>query len=282
MLENNNIIIDSKTLGGELTRIYSKKYDKEILWNADKKYWGRHSPILFPIVGKLKDNETIIEEKTYNMTQHGFARDNEFEITKYNEKSITYKLTSSNKTKELYPYDFELLITYTILENGVDIKWTVKNTDNKKIYFSIGAHPAFNITNINDCYLEFESKNNTSQILMEPPYHNKISEINLETLNLDAKTFEGDALIYTNVDSINLKNKNEEEYLKVSFNNFPLVGIWTPYYKENDSTAPFLCIEPWYGLCDSVDSDKIYKNKKYINSLEIGEVFETSYSIEIV
>lgn len=282
MLENDNLIIETKALGGELTRIYSKKYNKEILWNADKKYWGRHSPILFPIVGKLKDDETIIENKTYNMTQHGFARDSEFEIIEDNEKFISYKLTSSNKTKKLYPYDFELLITYTILENGVSIKWSVKNTDSKKIYFSIGAHPAFNIGNINDYYLEFKKRNNTCQIVMEPPYHNEINDINLKNLELDAKTFKGDALIYTNVDAINLKNKNEKEYLKVSFENFPLVGIWTPYYKETNSTAPFLCIEPWYGLCDNINSDKIYKNKKYINSLEIGESFETSYKIEII
>ena len=116
-LENNNLIIESKISGAELTRIYSKKFDKEILWSGDSKFWGRHSPILFPIVGRLKDNETIIEDNSYNMSQHGFARDMEFEIIDNDDISITYKLISSENTKSYYPYDFELIIKYTLLDN---------------------------------------------------------------------------------------------------------------------------------------------------------------------
>lgn len=282
MIENESLIIESKTLGAELTRIYSKKYKKEILWNADKAYWGRHSPILFPIVGKLKDDETVIENKTYKMTQHGFARDMDFETTDKGENFITYTLKSSDETKKLYPYEFELQITYTLIENKVNVNWKVKNTDDKKIYFSIGAHPAFNISHINDYFLEFKSKKENSQIIMNAPYYEKSFKTTLNTMNLDAKTFEKDALIYTDVCEILLKSKTNKDFLKVTFNDFPLVGVWTPYYKETNSTAPFLCIEPWYGLCDSVSSNKIYKDKKYINSLNVNEVFETSYDIEVI
>ncbi len=286
-LENNNLIIESKISGAELTRIYSKKFNKEILWKGDPNFWGRHSPILFPIVGRLKDNETIIEDKLYNMSQHGFARDMEFKIVDNNNKSITYKLVSSENTKSYYPYSFELIIKYTLLDNGVNINWIVNNIDSKDIYFSIGAHPAFNIelnenSDLSNYYLEFITKDNVSNIYLDGPYSSKIVSINsLNTIYLSPELFENDALIYTNVDGINVKSKKENHYINVSFNSFPLVGIWSPYYKDTNSIAPFICVEPWYGLADNVNSDKIYKNKNYINKLSIGESFNVSYSINI-
>ena len=286
-LENNNLIIESNISGAELTRIYSKKFNKEILWKGDPKFWGRHSPILFPIVGRLKDNETIIEDKLYNMSQHGFARDMEFKIVDNDNKSITYKLVSSENTKSYYPYSFELIIKYTLLDNGVNINWIVNNIDSKDIYFSIGAHPAFNIdldenSDLSNYYLEFITKDNVSNIYLDGPYSSKIVSVNsLNTIYLSPELFENDALIYTNVDGINVKSKKENHYINVSFNSFPLVGIWSPYYKDTNSIAPFICVEPWYGLADNVNSDKIYKNKNYINKLSIGESFNVSYSINI-
>lgn len=286
-LENNNLIVESSTLGAELTRIYSKKYGKEILWNGDSKFWGRHSPILFPIVGRLKDDETIIEDKIYSMNQHGFARDMKFKIIDNDCKSITYKLVSSDTTKSLYPYDFELIVKYTLLDNGIDINWIVTNIDSKDIYFSIGAHPAFNIdldknNNLSNYYLDFKSKDNINKISLDGPYSNKFINIeNLNTIFLYPELFKNDALIYTNVDCINLISKKDDYYINIYFENFPLVGIWSPYYKDTNSTAPFICIEPWYGLADNINSDKIYKNKKYINKLCPKKSFYASYSINI-
>ena len=286
-LENNNLIIESKLSGAELTRIYSKKFNKEVLWNGDAKFWGRHSPILFPIVGRLKDNETIIEDNSYNMNQHGFARDMEFEIIDNDDISITYKLLSSENTKSYYPYDFELIIKYTLLDTGVNVNWIVNNIDSKDIYFSIGAHPAFNINfgennDLSNYYLEFKAKDNVNKISLDGPYSNEISSVdNLDTIYLSPKLFEKDAIIYTNIDGINIKSKKEDNYINISFDNFPLVGIWSPYYKDSNSIAPFICIEPWYGLADNVNTDKIYKNKNYINKLSIGESFNVSYSINI-
>ncbi|WP_297132954.1 aldose 1-epimerase family protein [Terrisporobacter sp.] len=285
ILENSDLIIESKNSGAELTRIYSKKYNKEILWNGDPSFWGRYSPILFPIVGRLKDNETYIENKLYNMSQHGFARDMEFEVIDETDSFITYKLQSNEESKKLYPYAFELLIKYTLEKGKLNIKWEVKNIDSREIYFSIGAHPAFNISSreeLSNYYIEFKCKDNVNQISLEGPYYNEIKSIsNLETLELNPKSFEKDAIIFTNIDELSIKNKKEDNYIKVSFEAFPLVGIWSPYYKDENLTAPFICIEPWYGLADSVNSDKIYKNKKFINKLNVGETFTTDYAIEI-
>lgn len=285
ILENDYLIIDSKLAGAELTRIYSKKYDKEILWNGDKKYWGRQSPILFPIVGRLKDNQTIIEGNLCEMGQHGFARDMDFELFSNSDNSITYKLNCDNVDKNIYPYKFELYVTYTLIKNILNIKWEVKNIDTKEIYFSIGAHPAFNIydkQNIENYFIEFKSRGNVKSISLSGPYHTESKDIeNPKKLELTAKTFENDALIYTNIDEIALKNNKDDLCINVSMKDFPLVGIWSPYYKEDNSVAPFICIEPWYGLADSVDSNKVYSDKKYINKLNIDEVFSADYSIEI-
>lgn len=285
ILENENLIIESKSSGAELTRIYSKKYNKEILWNGDEKYWGRQSPILFPIVGRLKENKTLIEDKIYNINQHGFARDMDFDLIDIDKKSITYKLASDEKSREIYPYNFNLFISYMIIDEKVKITWKVENIDSQEIYFSIGGHPAFNISSsesLDDYYIEFKCRKNVNKINLEGPYYREIEKIDsLSRLDLNSGMFENDAIIYTNIDEISLKSRKEEFYINVNIKDFPLVGIWTPYYKDTNSTAPFICIEPWYGLADSVDSNKVYKNKKYINKLNIGESFEVSYDIEI-
>ena len=213
IIESNDLIIESKNSGAELTRIYSKKYNKEILWNGDSSFWGRHSPILFPIVGRLKDNETYIEDKLYNMSQHGFARDMEFEVIDETNSSIIYKLQSNEESKKFYPYEFELLIKYTLEENKLNIKWEVKNIDSREIYFSIGAHPAFNISSreeLSNYYIEFKCKDNINQISLEGPYYNEITSMSkLETLELNPKSFEKDAIIFTNIDELSIKNKKK-------------------------------------------------------------------------
>ena len=283
ILENDYLIIETNKSGAELTRIFSKKENKEILWNGDSKYWGRHSPILFPIVGRLKDNETIIDDKTYNITQHGFARDMDFDLIDITNDSISYKLTSNEDTKKYYPYSFELIITYKLVNNSVIISWNVKNIDSNDMYFSIGAHPAFNInSNVEDYYLEFNCRNNIENIALNGPYNDKYTKIaTLDKLNLSNNIFKNDAIIYTNIDGIKLKSKKDDYFINISFNNFPLVGIWSPYDNDTNSIEPFICIEPWYGLCDNINSDKVFKNKPFINILKSKEAFNTSYSISI-
>ena len=286
ILQNEYLIVETKKSGAELTRIYSKKNNQDILWCGNNQYWGRRSPILFPIVGKLKDNKTIIDNKYYTIGQHGFARDMEFTIIESTDNSITYLLTSNDQTKIFYPYSFELIIKYILLENSVNIHWTVNNIDNKEINFSIGAHPAFNIPldndkSLSDYSLKFKAREQVEKISLNNSYYDNITPVNnLDTINLNPSLFSNDALIYTNIDEITIYNKSSKK-ITVEFKDFPLVGIWSPYYIENHSVAPFLCIEPWYGLADSINSDYNYKNKAYINTLKIGESFNTSYKIYV-
>ncbi|KPI46436.1 aldose 1-epimerase family protein [Clostridioides difficile] len=287
ILQNEKLIIESNNSGAELTKIFSKRYNKDILWNGNKKYWGRQSPILFPIVGKLVDNETIIEENLYSMTQHGFARDMEFEIIDKGDTFISYKLTDNESTLENYPYSFELIINYTLKDNSINIEWIVKNTDSKDIFFSIGGHPAFNLplfeqNDFSKYHLEFKKRSDVEKINLNTSFIDDITFIgDLKNLQLSPELFKNDALIYTNIDEVSICNNDGGKYITLSMQDFPLVGIWTPYYSETNSTAPFLCIEPWYGLADSIHSNKIYKDKKFINKLGKGKIFTASYNINI-
>lgn len=217
------------------------------------------------------------------MTQHGFARDMNFNLVDTADNSISYKLTSNEDTKKYYPYSFELIITYKLINNNVNIYWEVKNTDSNDIYFSIGAHPAFNIqSNVEDYYLKFNSRNNIENISLKGPFNDKYTKVDtLDRLDLSNDVFKNDAIIYTNIDEISLKSKKEDYFINVSFKDFPLVGIWSPYYKDTNTIAPFICIEPWYGLCDNINSDKIFKNKAFINKLKSQDTFNASYSISI-
>lgn len=285
-LENNNLIIETKNNGAELTKIYSKTLKKDFLWNGNSKYWGRHSPILFPIVGRLKDNETIINNKIYNMTQHGFARDMNFNLIEKTQTCLTYKLSSDNETKKYYPYDFDLLISYIIVDSKIDIRWKVLNKGCEDMLFSIGAHPAFNVpfdekTSIDDYYLKLKSKDGINNYLLDGPFVCSKSKVeNLQSINLNPEIFKNDALIYDNINEISITSNKSNISISIEFNNFPFVGIWSPYYKETKSIAPFICIEPWYGIADAVNSDKNFKNKLGINRLSPNKIFEASYSIK--
>ncbi|MGL5641985.1 MAG: aldose 1-epimerase family protein [Paraclostridium sp.] len=286
-LENNNLIIETKNHGAELIRIYSKSTNQEFLWNANRKFWRRHSPILFPIVGRLKDNETYINDHLYNMNQHGFARDMNFDLINQDSNSLTYKLKSDTETKNYYPYDFELLIKYTLENSSIHINWTVLNKSNSEMYFSIGAHPAFNLPfdkldTLDNYYLKFQSNKNVHSYELDGPFvFNKSNIGSLNDMSLKPDLFKNDALIYDNVNEVSICSKNSNTSINVKFDNFPFVGIWSPYYKETNSIAPFICIEPWYGIADSIDSNKNYNSKLGINKLKENEIFETSYEIKI-
>ena len=206
-----------------------------------------------------------------------------FDISIFCTTNSSLSLTSNENTKKYYPYSFELIITYKLVNNSVIISWNVKNIDSNDMYFSIGAHPAFNInSNVEDYYLEFNGRNNIENIALNGPYNDKYTKIaTLDKLNLSNNIFKNDAIIYTNIDGIKLKSKKDDYFINVSFNNFPLVGIWSPYDNDTNSIAPFICIEPWYGLCDNINSDKVFKNKPFINILKSKEAFNTSYSISI-
>ncbi|VYU59505.1 aldose 1-epimerase family protein [Clostridium tertium] len=287
-LENEDIKIIASTFGGELNSLLSKKENVEFLWNGDEKYWKYHSPILFPIVGKVKDGKYLAENKEYELPQHGLARTREFEMVEKDDNHVVFELLWSEDTLKVYPYKFSLKLSYELLENGVKVGYSVKNLDDKDIYFSIGGHPAFMCPffeneSFDDYYFEFNKNESKKTMNLNPNtgyFLNTESEClnNENTINLSLDLFKNDALVFKNLDSnlITLKSKKNNRELSMDFTGFPYLAIWT-----KPTGAPFVCIEPWYGHADFEDFKGTIKEKSAIEKLSIGSEFKASYNLYI-
>ncbi|MCI8546212.1 MAG: aldose 1-epimerase family protein [Clostridia bacterium] len=272
--------IKTKPEGAELISI---KKDGEEKLHDGKEYWNRQAPILFPIVGKLKEGKTIIENQNYEMGQHGFARDMKFELVKNSEDSVEYKLESNEETLKKYPYQFLLTVKYQVKNDCLAVSYEVENKDNKNIFFGIGAHPAFKCDYSSEkYYLEFEKQEDEIGILeledgliAKARLKEEIIENNKIYLKKDS--FEKDAIIMQNLKSnkITLKEiENQKEILEFDFTGFPYLAIWSK------KGAPFVCIEPWYNTADYKESSGIFEEKKKIIGLNPKEKFKCKYKIK--
>ncbi|WP_237026338.1 aldose 1-epimerase family protein [Lactobacillus sp. S2-2] len=288
-LENKFISLELDENGAQLTSIKNKNNQLEYLWQGNDNFWKRQAPNLFPIVGKLKDNEFEYENNKYSMGQHGFARDSKFEINEIDDNKIIFELDSNADTKLIYPFDFKLLIKYELINNEIDVNYKVKNLGSNKMYFSIGAHPGFNVPieneNFDDYEIKFSSKNNLNRILLK----DGLSELNQpvkfddkDSLKVKRSLFKDDAFILDsgiNQDyEISLTNSKNSHGIILHSYNHRYLGIWSMYPKE----SPFVCIEPWWGIADNVDSNKQLTEKVGINILDKNELFESNFKIEIL
>ncbi|EKY5045156.1 aldose 1-epimerase family protein [Listeria monocytogenes] len=286
-LENEVLLVEMKTAGAELTRIFHKDTGLEYLWNADSKFWGRHSPVLFPTVGRLVEDTYLVDGKPYHLGQHGFARDRDFQVVEQTEKSVRFELDADEDSLAVYPYKFKLSIIYTIEKNTVAVSYEVENTDNKRIYFSIGAHPAFNLpltdgTTFEDYYLDFGTEENLETLCLEGPYRSgeikKVVDEAARYLPLNYDLFKNDALIFEALKQkeMTIKSDKTPRFVKVSFPEFPFVGVWTA-----KAGTPFLCIEPWYGIADGAGESVELRDKAGIEHLEPEAVFASEYEITV-
>lgn len=286
-LENEKVKITASTHGGELHSITGKKEGTEYLWNGNPEYWKYHSPHLFPIVGQLKNSKYRVNGKEYELPSHGLARISQFTVVSKINDSITFELKYSNESLEIYPYKFSLQVTYTLEGNSVNVSYKVTNLDDKVIYFSIGAHPAFmcpieKTEGLEDYYLKFSKLENSSIMCFnEDTYftHDKKEYLkDSDIIKLKKEVFKDDALVFADLksDKITIKSRNHKKSLSVEFNEFPYMGIWAPA-----KGAPFVCIEPWFGHADYEDFNGEFKDKEGILSLEVGKEFSCSYKISI-
>lgn len=292
ILKNENLKIEVNLHGAELKSLYKMNTDTEYLWCADPAYWNRTSPVLFPFVGGVKNGVYRHNGVEYKIGQHGFARDRAFTLVSQTEDTVWFALEDDEKSREIYPFAFHLEIGYQLLKDGVKVMWKVKNPAETEMYFSIGAHPAFN------CPLhEGECQTDYSVCLQDREANRMLSFVNTifgqggtvttehETVELEygalpitEHTFDNDAKVIENsqVQRVALRNGKGEEYLAVEFD-APLVGIWSPPKKN----APFICIEPWYGRCDSEIFDGELKDREWEQVLEAGEEFSAEYRIVV-
>ncbi|MBC2001407.1 aldose 1-epimerase family protein [Listeria marthii] len=286
-LENELLLVEIKTAGAELTRIFRKDTGLEYLWNADSKFWGRHSPVLFPTVGRLVEDTYLVDGKPYHLGQHGFARDRDFKVMEQTENSVRFELDSDEDSLAIYPYKFKLSIIYTIEKDSVAVSYEVENRDDKRIYFSIGAHPAFNLpltegTAFEDYYLDFGTEENLETLCLEGPYRSgvieKVTSEPARYLPLSYDLFKNDALIFEALKQkeVTIKSDKTPHFVKVSFPEFPFVGIWTA-----KAGTPFLCIEPWYGIADGAGKSVELRDKAGIEHLEPEAVFASEYTITV-
>ena len=249
-LKNGELEAKICSKGAELASL--SRGGREYLWNGDPAYWNRHAPILFPIVGSLKGKQYRYEGKTYDMGQHGFARDMEFTVVSQTEKKLVMALSETEETLRNYPFRFLLELSYELKEDGLLVGWRVKNTDRKTMHFSIGGHPAFN------CPMEGKGKQSDYMLRFKKdgkPLTEIISAVIVEgglvgedTLEfgledgyvpLTKNLFDTDTIVLEDgqTDEVSLYDPEGKEYVRVSFP-MPIVGIWTPIQKN----APFLCI----------------------------------------
>ena len=281
ILENEFFKVSVSSLGAECKSLYSKKWNRELLWIPDslkkKEVWNRTAPLLFPTVGKLKENSYHYQSKNYQMSQHGFARDLEFEFLSKSTKQLNYKLVATGETFKSYPFCFELFVNFKLEDNKLTVENIVKNDDRQDIYFSIGAHPAFATDNVDNYEIYFE-KNEDGYFTIENGLVDWKNEKQLNTnyIKPNKDLFNNDALIFKNLNStyVDLVNIKDKQTIRLNHGHTPFYGIW------GKGDVPFVCLEPWFGVSDSNDHDQQLDHKKGIQKIGIGESFNFSYSIE--
>ena len=287
-LSNSILTVQIAEHGAELQSI--KKDGKEYLWQGDAKFWGRRSPVLFPIVGRVWNNKYRHAGNTYEIGQHGFARDMDFKLTYKEDKRAVYWLESTPDTLGKFPFPFRLLVGYLLEENKITVKWRVENLGAMDMYFQIGAHPAFYFPKFDAAtkdrgFFVFDRKSDLEYIMpiekgcVSPERH--VLKLNKEGLMpIDIHTFDCDTYIFDNkqLKKITLLDKKKKPHISLEFNS-PLVALWSPTKTHPD--CPFVCIEPWYGRCDSVGYSGELKDREWIQKLEPKETFDVEYKIII-
>lgn len=252
---NYKLLINSQ--GAELAGLYWKDLDHNWIWSGES--WKRHAPLLFPIVGRLKNDRYTINQKPYELTQHGFARDMEFSVVDSSASEITLKLSSSEKTREKYPYDFNLFVHYEV--SNENIKVTFKVHSAQEIYFSLGWHPAFSFPNhqdlMGDLKAIWEKKSTSYHLLNKDGLITPTEIAQSSPLPIEHTTFQKDALVFTQGlgNTVTLSSKEAKAQLSMHTENAPQFGIWSKNAME------FVCLEPWWGCADLENTTQNFQEK---------------------
>lgn len=279
-ISNEYLTATFSEIGAELK---SLKYDgKEYIWYGDPAFWTGSSPVLFPICSGLKDDEFIYQGKTYSLQKHGFARRSEWAVESAVGNTATFLLSSGNCPHDNYPFEYEFRITYTLIGKKVVVEYNIKNLTDGDMYFSVGAHEAYNCPEgIENYEIIFDKKENLDAYQLVGPllsYDTVNYGKDIATLQLDHSLFSNDCLIFKNLNSrgVALHNKSTGQKIKVNFEEFPYLLIWTA------PNAPFICIEPWCGITDSIDTNKQLSQKEGIEKIEKDGSFYRMHSFEII
>jgi galactose mutarotase-like enzyme len=290
-LENDQCQARINTQGAELASLLDRATGREYLWQADPAQWARHAPLLFPIVGKLPDNTYLHHGQAYQLPQHGFARDQEFQLIQHDAASLTFQLMASAETKVNYPFEFELRVRYELRGRVLTVGWHVRNpaAASQDLLFSIGAHPAFQCPlqpeageQFGDYAFHFDHAVSLQRQLLRGGLRtSETAPVVTESaiLPLSYELFADDALVFDHFDFTRLTLQKADKtgpFVRMQFAGFPYLGLWT-----KGPGAAFVCIEPWQGVASPVGPPQELRGKEGILTLAPSQEFEVSYSIEI-
>ncbi len=285
IVENDYLKIAVKHHGAELSSLIKKSTGTEYIWQADPTYWGRQAPILFPIVGRLQNDEFLVGTDKYTMKQHGLARNMNFELIKRNKTGLTFELVNSETTLKNYPYPFRLRLQYDLFEDALMVAYEVFNPSEAAMYFSIGGHPAFRcplnqVEKRSDYQLVFQYPEIAATQRLDNGIRNGKKDLILDnenTLPLTDTLFDEDALVFEKLASETVSlQKGDTPIFTFNFKGFPYLGIWS-----KNRQSPFVCIEPWFGVADHQSHNQQFAQKEGVIKLGGGESFESIYSVEI-
>lgn len=284
-LENENLKVSVITKGAELKSIFNKVSQQELLWQADSEFWGKSSPVLFPIVGALKDGKYIYQGKEYQLPRHGFARDYDFKLEEVKESQLIFSLEATEETLALYPFLFKLVMSYTLTENSLEVSYKVENlSSDESMYFSLGAHPAFNVGSNADDFSSYKLLFNKDSALRANRLNNglltmdkNITTLNNKKLPLHYQLFVNDALVLLEMksDKITLLGNDDAPIFDFELENFPYFGLWTV------QDSGFICLEPWAGVADFEDHNQQFTDKFGINIVQPNENWSASWTVSI-
>ena len=282
-IKSDQLAITISEKGAELQSIQLNGL--EYLWQADPKYWSKHSPVLFPIIGELKDGKYIFENKEYHLPRHGFARDHIFEAKQISETSAMLTLRSNADTLSVYPFQFILQLQYEIKQQTLYCSYIVQNLNESDMFFSVGGHPAFRVPlneklKYEDYTLAFNKDTSLKRFLLDNGLTNdKTEDIELDDkkLHLKSSLFYNDAIVLKHLssDQIKLFSDKDPHGLKFNFEGFPYFGIWAA------KDAPFVCLEPWCGIADNIHHNYQLINKEGINKVATGVTWKRTWSVEL-
>lgn len=286
-LHNDYLTVEIKTLGAELHSIKRNDRDHEYLWQGDPASWNRQAPILFPFVGRLKDDQYTYNGKTYHQTQHGFARDREFTILEQSDSAVTMYQTDDEKTRQAFPFSFKLTVTYQLQKDHLHIAYTVENRqDDQTMIYGIGAHPGFNVP------FEQGESFETTQLTVDPavvyhrvplvgPYNDAQAQTTLDMhspLLMNHQLFDHDALIFDlqgQSFSATLSDRQQQHGITVLLPHNMYMGVWSPY----PNFGNFICMEPWWSIADSLQSNGRLEDKMGMHRLDAHQ--SDHYELEI-
>lgn len=277
-IKNDMLTATVKEYGAELHSVVSNDSGFDFLWNGDTSVWYGQSPILFPIIGRLLDDKYYYDGKEYTMPKHGLFRKRDAQVVYCKDNKLVMMQTADAKTMESYPFTFVVYITFELIGKSIKVTHKVVNTNEKTMYFSIGAHPGFKCK-IGD-YLEFDENETLSTEMIDSDsirVNDKIPVLdNAKRITITEHIFDNDALILSGIRSkhITLYSTDSNRKVKFDFGGSPYLGIWAK------PGAPYVCLEPWFGVNDSRDKKDCICKKDGIIALDAGKAFEFSWTAE--